>query len=63
MLDLASDVGEIKIVLEPAGTRGYEDLRRRAGHEPSVEGLRPAVADPGDLVRMLESLGRNTTAS
>jgi hypothetical protein len=53
----ASDAGEIKIVLEPAGTRGYDDLRRRAGREPIGEGLRPPVADPGDLVRMLESLG------
>jgi hypothetical protein len=58
VLDLASDAGELKVVLEPAGTRGYDDLRRRAGHEPIGEGLRPAVADPGDLVRMLESLGR-----
>ena len=57
-VELASDAGEIKIVLEPAGTRGYDDLRRRASHEPIGEGLRPAVADPGDLVRMLESLGR-----
>ena len=45
-------------MLEPAGTRGYEDLRHRADREPIGEGLRPAVADPGDLVRMLESLGR-----
>jgi hypothetical protein len=59
VLELASDAGEIKIVLEPAGTRGYDDLRRRARHEPIGEGLRPAVADPGDLVRMLESLGRD----
>ena len=58
VLELASDAGEIKIVLEPAGTRGYDDLRRRATHEPIGEGLRPAVADPGDLVRMLEALGR-----
>jgi hypothetical protein len=58
VLELASDAGDIKVVLEPAGTRGYDDLRRRAGHEPIGEGLRPAVADPGDLVRMLESLGR-----
>jgi hypothetical protein len=58
VLELESDAGEIKIVLEPAGTRGYDDLRRRADHQPIGEGLRPAVADPGDLVRMLEALGR-----
>ena len=27
VLELASDAGEIKVVLEPAGTRGYDDLR------------------------------------
>jgi len=58
VLELTSAAGEIKLVPEPAGTRGYEDLRRRATREPIGEGLRPAVADPGDLVRMLESLGR-----
>jgi hypothetical protein len=58
VVDLASDAGEIKVVLEPAGTRGYGDLRRRATREPIGEGLRPLVADPGDLVRMLNTLGR-----
>jgi hypothetical protein len=58
ILDLRSDAGEIKIVPEPEGTRGYDDLRHRADHSPIGEGLRPAVADPGDLVRMLEALGR-----
>ncbi len=60
VLELESDAGEIKIVLEPAGTRGFDDLRHRADHEPIGEGLRPAVADPGDLVRMLEAHGRDT---
>jgi hypothetical protein len=58
ILELRTDSGEVKIVLEPEGTSGYEDLRRRAHHEPIGEGLRPAVADAGDLVRMLEALGR-----
>jgi hypothetical protein len=58
ILELRSDAGQIKIVLEPEGTRGYDDLRHRAGHEPIGVGLRPAVADPGDLVRMLEAFGR-----
>jgi hypothetical protein len=60
VLELGSDAGEIKIVLEPAGTRGFDDLRHRANHEPIGEGLRPAVANPGDLVRMLEAHGRDT---
>ena len=58
-LELRSDAGEIKLVLEPEGTRGYDDLRHRANHQPIGEGLRPAVANPGDLVRMLESHGRD----
>src|SRR3954452_18828225 len=28
VLQLLTDAGELKIVLEPAGTRGYDDLRR-----------------------------------
>jgi hypothetical protein len=58
VLELESDAGQIKIVFEPKGTRGYDDLRHRADRLPIGEGLRPAVADPGDLVRMLEALGR-----
>ena len=34
VLALTSDAGEVKIVLEPAGTRGYNDLRYRATREP-----------------------------
>jgi hypothetical protein len=48
--------GRIRCVEAPAGTRGYADLRRRARHLHLGEGLRPQVAAPGDLVRMLEAL-------
>jgi hypothetical protein len=58
VVELESRAGEIKIVPEPAGTRGYDDLRHRRTRLPLGEGLRPDVASPGDLVRMLESLGR-----
>jgi hypothetical protein len=58
VLELTSRTGEIKIVPEPAGTRGYEDLRFRANHEALGHGVRPAVASPGDLVRMMEALDR-----
>jgi hypothetical protein len=57
ILRVTTNVGEVNIVLEPAGTRGYDDLRRRATHEPIGEGLRPRVAGAGDLVRMLEASG------
>jgi hypothetical protein len=35
LLELQTDAGELKIVPEPAGTRGYDDLRRRAEREPA----------------------------
>jgi hypothetical protein len=58
ILDLSTDRGELKIVPEPTGTGGYEDLRRAATREHIGQGLRPAVASLGDLSRMLAALGR-----
>jgi hypothetical protein len=59
VLELRTDAGELKIVAEPAGTRGgYDDLRRAATREPIGRGLRPRVASIGDLARMLAALGR-----
>lgn len=56
--ELTTDRGELKIIPEPTGTRGYEDLRRAATREHIGQGLRPAVASVGDLSRMLAALGR-----
>ena len=42
----------------PEGTKGHRDLRRRAERVHLGGGLRPWVAAPGDLVRMMEALGR-----
>src|SRR5262245_24475673 len=56
VLALASERGELKLVPEPAGTQGYEDLRRAATREPLGRGLRPEVASIGDLARMLGAL-------
>lgn len=58
MLELETDAGELKIIREPAGTRGYDDLRRAATREPLGSGLRPSVASLGDHARMLAALGR-----
>jgi hypothetical protein len=44
------------LVPEPAGTGGYDDLRRRADREPLGRGLRPQVASTEDLARMLGAL-------
>ena len=59
MIALGSPHGELKLVPEPAGTRGgYDDLRRAATREPIGKGLRPRVASIADLARMLAALGR-----
>jgi hypothetical protein len=58
MLELQTDAGELKIVPEPAGTRGYDDLRRDVSREPLGSGLRPSVASLGDAARMMAALGR-----
>jgi hypothetical protein len=57
VLELTTDHGELKIVPEPTGTRGYDDLRRGANREPLGRGLRPSVASIGDLARMSSALG------
>lgn len=58
LIALGSPSGELKLVPEPAGTRGYDDLRRAATREPIGRGLRPSVASIGDLARMAAALGR-----
>ncbi len=62
VVELETDAGELKIVVEPAGTRGYDDLRRAASREPLGAGLRPSVASLGDHARMLAALGREQDA-
>jgi hypothetical protein len=58
VLEVETSAGELKVVAEPAGTRGYDDLRRQATREPIGKGLRPSVASIGDLARMAAALGR-----
>jgi|SRR5579875_106025 len=58
VIELATDHGQVKIIPEPAGTRGYDDLRRDAERQPIGQGLRPSVASSRDLARMLGALGR-----
>jgi hypothetical protein len=63
VLELETDAGELKIVPEPAGTRGYDDLRRAASREPLGSGLRPSIASLGDHACMLAALGREEDAA
>jgi hypothetical protein len=58
LIELETDAGELKIVPEPAGTGGYDDLRRAARREPLGQGVRPMVASLGDQARMLAALDR-----
>ena len=58
VLTLSTNRGELKVVQQPEGTRGYEDLRRAATREPLGRGIRPSVASVDDLARMLAALGR-----
>jgi hypothetical protein len=58
VVELRTEAGELKIVPEPAGTRGYDDLRRGATREPLGRGVRPSVASLGDHARMLAALDR-----
>jgi hypothetical protein len=58
VLELWTSAGELKLVPEPVGTAGYDDLRRGASREPLGRGVRPSVASPGDLARMLAALDR-----
>lgn len=59
VLTFSTDRGELKVVQQPEGTRGYEDLRRAATREPLGRGIRPTVASVDDLARMLAALGRD----
>lgn len=54
--ELETRHGKLKLVPEPPGTRGYDDLRRAATREPIGRGVRPSVASVGDLARMLSAL-------
>jgi hypothetical protein len=62
VVELETRAGELKLVREPAGTSGYDDLRRRAEREPLGRGLRPQVASTDDLARMLGSVEREQNA-
>ena len=58
VVELDTRAGELKLVPEPAGSHGYDDLRRHASREPLGRGVRPQVASPGDLARMLGAFER-----
>jgi hypothetical protein len=58
VLALATDLGALKVIPQPEGTRGYDDLRRAATREYLGKGVRSSVASVGDLARMISAVGR-----
>ena len=58
VLSLITKAGGLKIIPEPAGTRGFDDLRRDAQTEHLGSGVRPQVASIADHARMLAALNR-----
>jgi hypothetical protein len=59
VLELRTNAGEVKIVAEPPGTRGYRTLRTRATREPLGKGVRPSDASLVDHAIMLAVLDRD----
>jgi len=57
MLNLTTRAGDLDISLVPAGTRGYEDLRRNAVIV-ELGGVRTSFASLQDVVRSKEAAGR-----
>lgn len=55
---LVTRFGELDIVFEPAGTRGFDDLRRDATLLDVGNGLRVLVASLADVVRSKQASGR-----
>ncbi|HWC05940.1 MAG TPA: hypothetical protein VG799_01695 [Gemmatimonadota bacterium] len=57
ILNLTTRHGDLDVTLEPAGTAGYEDLRRHA-IRIEIRGTTIVVASLADVVRSKEAAGR-----
>lgn len=55
---LRTDLGDLDVVLQPAGTDGYADLRRDAAETELADGLVVKVASLADIIRSKEAAGR-----
>jgi hypothetical protein len=56
---LATSAGYLDICFTPAGTHGYDDLRREAAPERLGRGLMVTVASLRDVIRSKEAAGRD----
>jgi predicted nucleotidyltransferase len=57
VLTMVTDAGELDVLARPAGSRGYEALRRRAARF-DVGGFSVLVASIADLIAMKRAAGR-----
>jgi hypothetical protein len=57
ILNLTTRYGDLDLTFEPAGTRGYPDLRRRAV-DIVIRGIDVPVAALADVIRSKEAAGR-----
>lgn len=56
---LTTSAGDLDLCFLPAGTRGYDDLRREASRERLGRGLTVTVASLRDVIRSKEAAGRD----
>jgi hypothetical protein len=56
---LTTSAGDLDVCFTPAGTRGYDDLRREASRERLGRGLIVTVASLRDVIRSKEAAGRD----
>lgn len=56
---LTTSAGDLDLCFTPAGTRGYDDLRREASRERLGRGLIVTVASLRDVIRSKEAAGRD----
>lgn len=59
MWTLTTSVGDLDLCFVPAGTRGYDDLRREASRQRLGTGLSVPVASLRDVIRSKEAAGRD----
>ena len=56
---LATSAGDLDLAFVPAGTQGYDDLRREASRERLGRNLTVMVASLRDVIRSKEAAGRD----
>jgi hypothetical protein len=59
MWTLTTSAGDLDVCFMPAGTGGYDDLRREASPERLGQGLIVTVASLRDVIRSKEAAGRD----